>query len=266
MKLDEKLIYLRKKKGLTQLELAEAVNVSRQAVSKWESGGGTPSTENLRGLSELYGVSVDYLLNEEERKPENGNVPKDEPGNNPASIRERKLLYYVVVGICILVLFIGGAIMADKSSFSLYGVYQADGIVAGPAIDSGEDLNASYYVFRPDFAYVFSTENTAPLNVPITIIETAYEKEHVEKSEFLTLGFQNITVPDSTNIEKYCIDPVSMLYLVDGNLWLYTIFGSAAGGVPRILQLKKVPDEVFENLFGVGNVAFEQIEKESRSD
>lgn len=76
MKLDEKLIYLRKKKGLTQLELAEAVNVSRQAVSKWESGGGTPSTENLRGLSELYGVSVDYLLNEEERKPENGNVPK----------------------------------------------------------------------------------------------------------------------------------------------------------------------------------------------
>jgi len=172
----------------------------------------------------------------------------------------------VVVGICILVLFIGGAIMADKSSFSLYGVYQADGIVAGPAIDSGEDLNASYYVFRPDFAYVFSTENTAPLNVPITIIETAYEKEHVEKSEFLTLGFQNITVPDSTNIEKYCIDPVSMLYLVDGNLWLYTIFGSAAGGVPRILQLKKVPDEVFENLFGVGNVAFEQIEKESRSD
>lgn len=267
MKLDEKLVHLRKEKGLTQLELAEAVNVSRQAVSKWESGGGIPSTENLRGLSELYGVPVDYLLNEEERKPENGNAPKDEPGNSPETVLEEKRkapIKWVVVSL--LVLFIGGAIMADKSSFSLYGVYQADGIVAGPAIDSGEDLNASYYVFRPDFAYVFSTENTAPLNVPITIIETAYEKEHVEKSEFLTLGFQNITVPDSTNIEKYCIDPVSMLYLVDGNLWLYTIFGSAAGGVPRILQLKKVPDEVFENLFGVGNVAFEQIEKESRSD
>ena len=38
MKLDEKLVHLRKEKGLTQLELAEAVNVSRQAVSKWESG------------------------------------------------------------------------------------------------------------------------------------------------------------------------------------------------------------------------------------
>ena len=64
MKLDEKLVHLRKEKGLTQLELAEAVNVSRQAVSKWESGGGMPSTENLRGLSELYGVPVDYLLND----------------------------------------------------------------------------------------------------------------------------------------------------------------------------------------------------------
>lgn len=40
MRLDEKLAHLRKKKGLTQLELAEAVKVSRQAVSKWESGGG----------------------------------------------------------------------------------------------------------------------------------------------------------------------------------------------------------------------------------
>ena len=51
---------------------------------------------------------------------------------------QRKLLYYVVVGICILVLFIGGAIMADKSSFSLYGVYQADGIVAGQLLTAGK--------------------------------------------------------------------------------------------------------------------------------
>ncbi len=62
MKLDEKPVLLRKEKGLTQLELAETVGVSRQAVSKWESGGGMPSTENLSCLSRLYDVSVDYLL------------------------------------------------------------------------------------------------------------------------------------------------------------------------------------------------------------
>ncbi len=65
MKLDEKLVRLRKEKGLTQLELAEAVKVSRQAVSKWESGISLPSTENLRSLSELYQVSVDDLLNDD---------------------------------------------------------------------------------------------------------------------------------------------------------------------------------------------------------
>ena len=56
MKLEEKLVQLRKEKGLTQLELAESLKVSRQAVSKWESGGAIPSTDSLRGLSELYGV------------------------------------------------------------------------------------------------------------------------------------------------------------------------------------------------------------------
>ncbi|WP_304650618.1 helix-turn-helix domain-containing protein, partial [uncultured Bacteroides sp.] len=69
MELNEKLIQLRKKKGITQAELAEDMQVSRQAVSKWESGGSIPSIENLRGLSELYSVHVDYLLKEEEEKP-----------------------------------------------------------------------------------------------------------------------------------------------------------------------------------------------------
>lgn len=70
MKLYEKLVHLRKEKGLTQLELAEAMNVSRQAVSKWESGGAIPSTGNLRGLSDLFGVPVDFLLNDGEEKTE----------------------------------------------------------------------------------------------------------------------------------------------------------------------------------------------------
>ena len=61
---------LRKEKGMTQLELAEAVEVSRQAVSKWESGSALPSTEKLRSLSELYGVSADYLLNEHKQEVE----------------------------------------------------------------------------------------------------------------------------------------------------------------------------------------------------
>lgn len=62
MKLDERLYQLRKEKGLTQAAVAEKLGVSRQAVSRWEIGAAVPTLENLRVLSELFGVSVQYLL------------------------------------------------------------------------------------------------------------------------------------------------------------------------------------------------------------
>ena len=65
MTLATKLVSLRKQKGLTQMELAEKLNVSRQAISRWEVGAAVPSTDNLKILGDLYEVPVDYLLNEE---------------------------------------------------------------------------------------------------------------------------------------------------------------------------------------------------------
>ena len=59
-----KLVSLRKQKGITQMEVAEKLNVSRQAISRWEVGSAVPPTDNLKVLSELYGVSIDYLLND----------------------------------------------------------------------------------------------------------------------------------------------------------------------------------------------------------
>ena len=63
MTFEEKLVALRKEKGLSQLQLAEQLNVSRQAVSRWESGAAMPTVDNLVYLSRLYGVSLDALLN-----------------------------------------------------------------------------------------------------------------------------------------------------------------------------------------------------------
>ncbi|MDY4195850.1 MAG: helix-turn-helix transcriptional regulator [Peptoniphilaceae bacterium] len=65
MKLQNKLVQLRKKNGMSQLELAEALDVSRQAISKWELGTAIPTLDNLVFISKLYGVSVDYLVNDE---------------------------------------------------------------------------------------------------------------------------------------------------------------------------------------------------------
>ena len=71
MSLAEKLVTLRKRKGLTQMDLAEQLNVSRQAISRWEVGAAIPSTENLRILSDLYETSVDYLLNDDAERVTN---------------------------------------------------------------------------------------------------------------------------------------------------------------------------------------------------
>lgn len=64
MELAQKLKALRKKRGLSQLELAEKLFVSRQAVSGWESGTSRPSTENLQSLSRLFNVPLETLLDD----------------------------------------------------------------------------------------------------------------------------------------------------------------------------------------------------------
>ena len=64
MKFNEKLQKLRKEKGMSQEALADELGVSRQAVSKWESGASDPSTANLIALAKLFGTTPEELLKE----------------------------------------------------------------------------------------------------------------------------------------------------------------------------------------------------------
>lgn len=66
MEFNEKLLKLRKSKGLTQEELAEALFVSRTAVSKWESGRGYPNIDSLKEISRYFSVPIDELICSEE--------------------------------------------------------------------------------------------------------------------------------------------------------------------------------------------------------
>lgn len=65
MEFNEKLQKLRKDRGLTQEELAEALFVSRTAISKWESGRGYPSIDSLKEISKFFSVTIDELLSTE---------------------------------------------------------------------------------------------------------------------------------------------------------------------------------------------------------
>ena len=65
MNTENNLAQARRQRGLSQEEVAEALDVSRQAVSRWETGAAAPTTDNLIRLSQLYGVSLDALIRSE---------------------------------------------------------------------------------------------------------------------------------------------------------------------------------------------------------
>jgi transcriptional regulator with XRE-family HTH domain len=65
MKLGEKIYQLRKQNGMSQEELASQITVSRQAVSKWELGESVPDTDNIVQICKLFGISADFLLNDD---------------------------------------------------------------------------------------------------------------------------------------------------------------------------------------------------------
>ncbi len=67
MTFGEKLKEARKKAGLTQEQFAEKMSVSRSAIAKWESDKGMPDVNNLKVMAQLLGVSLDYLLDEDEK-------------------------------------------------------------------------------------------------------------------------------------------------------------------------------------------------------
>lgn len=73
----DKLILLRKKAGWSQEELAEQMNVTRQSVSKWEGAQSVPDLDKMIRLSELFGVSTDYLLKDEIEQAEHINSSND---------------------------------------------------------------------------------------------------------------------------------------------------------------------------------------------
>lgn len=69
MTLGQKLKEIRKRFGLSQDSLAEIMNVSRQAITKWESDNGLPDVSNLQELSKVFNLTVDYLLDNDNSLP-----------------------------------------------------------------------------------------------------------------------------------------------------------------------------------------------------
>ena len=110
MSLAEKLVSLRKQKGLTQMELAGELHVSRQAISRWEVGDAMPGMDNLKLLSELYEVSVDFLLND--NLTESSGCRQDQKNSIVEIESSKKTVKYKIFVICIAIIVLVIAVLA----------------------------------------------------------------------------------------------------------------------------------------------------------
>lgn len=143
MDLAERLTALRKRAGLSQGDVAERLNVSRQAVSRWETGLTVPATDNLSRLSKLYGVTLDELLSysaplppEKPREKSTEEAPSEQPKEaseqspEKAPVPPHARAIIIVLSILCLLLAIGVGVLLyqsfDKSSQNAGIEFDAD--------------------------------------------------------------------------------------------------------------------------------------------
>ena len=125
MDMREKLTSLRIENGFSQQELAERLNVTRQAISMWESGATIPSIDSLILLSKLYGVSVDEFLGlASEKKDEEAKA--EAPAN--AGKSPRRLLIAAALLLAALVIAVSAYLMwrseSDAEVTEAYNLYE----------------------------------------------------------------------------------------------------------------------------------------------
>ena len=120
MNMAERIQYLRKAKGFSQEELADKAGVSRQAVSKWETGQSTPDIEKIIIMSELFEVTTDYILK----------------GIEPVNMTNRKTIYSLYSGFAVLFATIAGIWSFTANRFRIDECFfiMAAGAVIGCAI------------------------------------------------------------------------------------------------------------------------------------
>jgi len=109
MKFNEKIAYCRRKAGMSQVDLADALGVSRQAVSKWETGEASPDISKLSKLAEVFDVSADWLISEKDTVVDFANENKTvyvrqaprsiKPGRAPSAMSAVMSLLGVAFGI-----------------------------------------------------------------------------------------------------------------------------------------------------------------------
>ena len=144
MKLSEKIVSLRKARNMSQEELAENLGVSRQAVSRWEVGSALPDASNILQLSKLFGVSADYLLNDD-YKGESPTPIKSKSVNSIAGTFVKK-----IIALCVAAFgFIGNFVIYVTSRFVIVNI---------PYKTYNHETDSYWYTWGDGYSYRYFIE------------------------------------------------------------------------------------------------------------
>ena len=149
MKFGDKLIQLRKKKGLSQEELGEKLNVTRQTVSKWELGQTKPDTDKLMEISKLLNADFNQLADDSLLLADNNNIVSNE-GISTDEVRPRKwlLILLIVIAITIVIVlatkFIGDMRTKAKedNNSNIFDIFEE---VNDTIIEDNEELQEDFF-------------------------------------------------------------------------------------------------------------------------
>ena len=103
MNIGEKLYELRKGKNLSQEEVADKLNVTRQTISKWETNQSTPDFDKIKPLCELYGITADELLTGEKKEKEQKHLNKQDIKKERANGIAAGVLFYFIALVWIMI-------------------------------------------------------------------------------------------------------------------------------------------------------------------
>ena len=214
MKFSEKLIELRKTKGLSQEELGNIINVSRQAISKWESEQANPEIDKVKEISKYFNVSIDYLLNDDivDLKKQTTKFNKKKIKKIILRIILICLMLYLIITIykftILLIFSIKANNIADYDSYSIlidhYNDFRNEPVSSFEEItydnnievieDYGEDVNNPTSI-----TYIDSKNRKAySLNYDDTIKKYVYDNLEIVNADDIEALYTLTTIRDTT--------------------------------------------------------------------
>ena len=147
MKLSDKIIILRKQHGMSQEDLAEKLNISRQAISRWENGSATLDASNILQLSKLFNVTTDYLLNDDFKSDNDLPKLKETKENNLKQI----MIYLITLEVMVLLMQIMATIILQNVFFVVLSIIPFVALVGGFEYAYQKNGNETSAIFRKSF-------------------------------------------------------------------------------------------------------------------